>query len=111
VEVAVIAELMSLMRHPMNKLGPPLGVTPENEEGGAHALLGECVQDARRRVWIWTVVERESNYFAIALDSAQRRSEDGAVTVEGTVYGSAEDGDSQCCKRDHSCVFLPSTAV
>src|ERR1700755_898560 len=75
VEVAVIAELMSVVRDPAHDLRPAFGVTAEDEEGCPHSFLGQRVENSRSGIRIRPVVEGERDDLAGALDLSECGSE------------------------------------
>ena len=90
-EVAVIPELMPLVRDSPYELWPALGVTSQHEKSRSHPFLGERIEYERRRVRIRSVIESQRHDFSIAWDSSQCRAKERAVAVERAVYGSADD--------------------
>jgi hypothetical protein len=88
-KVAVIPKLVAFLRHASHELGPPLGVTSQNEEGRMHAFLRERVENKRSGVWIRAIVERQRDDFPIAGDSAKGRTKEWTVTVKRTVHRTA----------------------
>jgi hypothetical protein len=111
VEVAVIAELMSFVGDAPHELGPAFGVTSEHEESGPHTLCGQRVENYRGCVGIGAIIEGQRHDLLVALDSAERGTEQRTVAVKGTVDGSADYRHSQSCIADHSCVARLNTAV
>jgi hypothetical protein len=101
-EVAMIAELMTFMRDPSHEVRPTLRVTAQDEKCCAHAFLGESVEDSWGRIGIRAIVEGESDNFSITVDLPQRPAEDRTITMESAVRYSAEYGNPQCRKPDHS---------
>src|ERR1700730_3466891 len=111
VEVAMIAKLVALLRHPPYQLGPAFGVAPEYEESRPDSLLGERVEDQRSCLGVRPVIEGQCHDSPIARNPAQRRAEERTIPVESTMHHSAYNRDSQRCVPDHSRVARPSTAV
>ena len=88
-EVAVIADRVPFVRDTLHEIGPTLRMPAEDEERGFDVSFGERVEDARRRVWIGAVVERESDTLARSANRVNRRTKDWTILPERAVRGGA----------------------
>src|SRR5690242_5161977 len=112
VEVAVVAQLMAFGRDPPHQFRPPLGVTAEDEEGRTHALFPQRVENKWCRIGIRPVIKRQGHHFTVAWDLAESGTEEWTVAMERAVNGrSANHGNPEYRKTNHSCVARPNTAV
>src|SRR5687768_10225999 len=110
VEVAVVAELVSLVRDSPHQIRPALRMAPENEKSCPDILFRENVENDRCRLGIGSVVEGERHDFLLfALNAAERTTEQRAVSVKGSMHRAAQDRCSERGVSDHS--RRPRTAV
>ena len=99
---AVISELMTLARDAPDELGPPIGVTAEDEEGRLRLRRLQRIENDRRRDGIGSIVEGERDPGAIAGQSRECATEKWAVAVEGAVGGARGDRRADRGRGDHA---------
>lgn len=109
----MVAELVTFAHGAADELGPSLSVRAKYEEGRAHPMRRESVEDPRGRVGVWSVVESQSDFPPALRQLSQHRTEEAAVPVERAMRQSAEHRNANCRERgNHTSVRLgPSTAV
>jgi hypothetical protein len=111
-KVPVIADLVALGDDSPHELRPALGVRAENEKRRLHALLAECVEYARSRIGIGSVVKRQRDTRAIVWKVTENRSEQAAVAMKRAVSRSANHCQTNRGRDYHTVILLrPSTAV
>jgi hypothetical protein len=57
--ISVIPNLMAFSRCARNQFGPPFDMTAKKEERSMYATFRQRVENERRSVGIWAVVERQ----------------------------------------------------
>ena len=102
VPVAVIAELMSFVRHLPNQLRPPFGMLTEHEEGGVDVFAAQHVENDRGRTGIRPVVEGDADDGVGVRKAIERGRDNPRVAMPGAVRRESRGYEAGRGQPDHT---------
>src|SRR5665213_1259636 len=102
VKVSVVANLMTFSRSATRDVGPSLDMSTEKEERHLYVCPLERVEDQRRRIGIWPVIEGQRYVMSGRGQLVQDGSKDGTVSIECPVRGRPRRGKRGRYGEDHA---------